>query len=129
VAGVGRSFDFEIGPRVYDRPFYLAMRSYYGQRCGTAVDLGPAFPGYRYDACHREGAYHASSGREGKAPSVKGWHDAGDYGRYVVNSGIATGTLLWAYELYEDKIGQVRLDIPESGDNTPDILDEIRWNL
>jgi endoglucanase len=129
VAGVGRSFDFEIGPRVYDRPFYLAMRSYYGQRCGTAVDLGPAFPGYRYDACHREGAYHASSGREGKAPSVKGWHDAGDYGRYVVNSGIATGTLLWAYELYGDKIGQVRLDIPESGDKTPDILDEIRWNL
>ncbi len=129
VAGAGKSSEFEIGPRPYDRVFYLAMRSYYGQRCGTDVDLGPEFPGYRYEACHREGAWHPSSGREGKAPSVKGWHDAGDYGRYVVNSGIATGTLLWTYELYGDKAGKVRLNIPESGDKTPDILDEIRWNL
>lgn len=129
VPGAGKSPEFQIGPRVYDRAFYLAMRSFYGQRCGTAVDLGPEFPGYRYEACHRKGAWHASSGREGEAPSVKGWHDAGDYGRYVVNSGIATGTLLWTYELYGDKAGKVRLNIPESGDKTPDILDEIRWNL
>ena len=27
-------------PRRLTRPLYLAMRSYYGQRCGTAVDLG-----------------------------------------------------------------------------------------
>lgn len=129
VSGAGKSPEFEISPRAYDRVFYLAMRSYYGQRCGTAVDLGPDFPGFRYEACHREGAWHASSGREGKAPSVKGWHDAGDYGRYVVNSGITTGTLLWTYELYGDKVGTVRLNIPESGDKIPDILDEIRWNL
>lgn len=129
VTGAGRSPEFEIGPRVYDRVFYLAMRSFYGQRCGTAVDLGPEFPGYRYEACHRKGGWHPSSGREGQAPSVKGWHDAGDYGRYVVNSGIATGTLLWTYELYGGTAGKRRLNIPESGDKTPDILDEIRWNL
>lgn len=129
VPGVGTSYAFEISPRVYDSVFHLAMRSFYGQRCGTAVDLGPRFPGYRYEACHREGGWHPSSGKEGKAPSVKGWHDAGDYGRYVVNSGIATGTLLQTYELYGGKIGKVRLDIPESGNKTPDILDEIRWNL
>ncbi|HVS30338.1 MAG TPA: glycoside hydrolase family 9 protein, partial [Thermoanaerobaculia bacterium] len=45
------------------------------------------------------------------------WHDAGDYGRYVVNSGIATGTLLWAWELF-----------PESFEDI-DLLDEVRWNL
>ncbi|MGQ9918565.1 MAG: glycoside hydrolase family 9 protein [Bryobacteraceae bacterium] len=129
VPGTGRSWVFEIGPRVYNRAYCLAMRSYYGQRCGTDVDLGPEFPGYRYQACHREGAWHPSSGRKGKAPSVKGWHDAGDYGRYVVNSGISTGTLLWAWELYGNKIHDISLDIPESGDKTPDILDEIRWNL
>lgn len=129
VAGAGKSPEFDIGPRAYDRAFYLAMRSYYGQRCGTAVDLGPEFPGYRYEACHREGGWHASSGRTGKAPSVKGWHDTGDYGRYIVNSGITTGTLLWAYEFYGDQVGKIRLNIPESGDRTPDILDEIRWNL
>ncbi|MCL6546264.1 MAG: glycoside hydrolase family 9 protein, partial [Bryobacteraceae bacterium] len=129
VPEAGRSWEFTIGPNVYARTFYLAMRAFYGQRCGTAVDLGPEFPGYKYDACHTEGAWHPSSGKTGPRPSVKGWHDAGDYGRNVVNSGITTGTLLWAYELFADRIGKVNLNIPESGNKTPDILDEVRWNL
>jgi endoglucanase len=129
VAGVGRSWNFAIAPDVYNRAFYLATRSYYGQRCGIAVDLGPEFPGYKHDACHLEGAYHASSGKTGTAPSTGGWHDAGDYGRYVVNSGISTGTLLWAYELFHSRVGNVDLKLPESGNGTPDLLNEIRWNL
>jgi endoglucanase len=129
VPGVGRSFAFAIGDDVFARPLYLAMRSFYGQRCGTAVDLGPEFPGYRYPACHREGAWHASSGKQGPRVSTKGWHDAGDYGRYVVNSGITTGTLLWAFEMFGDRLKGMRLDIPESGDAAPDVLDEVRWNL
>ena len=61
--------------------------------------------------------------------SAKGWHDAGDYGRYIVNSGITTGQLLWAYEIFAARVGKVKLNIPESANSTPDILDEIRWNL
>jgi endoglucanase len=129
VPGVGRSWPFSIEPDVYAHAFYLALRAFYGQRCGTAVDLGPRFPGYSHPACHRRGQFHPSSGRTGEAPSGHGWHDAGDYGRYVVNSGIATGTLLWTWELFADRVRGIRLDIPESGNNVPDILDEIRWNL
>lgn len=44
VPGVGTSWHFRIAPDVYRRVYYLAMRSYYGQRCGTAVDLGSEFP-------------------------------------------------------------------------------------
>ena len=44
VPGVGRSWSFSINTSVYRRAFYLTMRSFYGQRCGTAVDLGPEFP-------------------------------------------------------------------------------------
>ena len=86
-----------------------ATRAFYGQRCGMAVDLGG---GYTHGLCHREGAFHPSSGRSGTATSTAGWHDAGDYGRYVVNSGISTATLLWAAELFD-----------------LEILEEIRWNL
>ena len=130
VTNVGRSWNFQIAPDVYARAFYLAMRSYYGQRCGTAVDLGPEFPGYKHAACHLDGQYHATSGETGPHPhDGKGWHDAGDYGRYVVNSGISTGTLLWAYELFGARIQKKTLNIPESGNGTPDILNEIRWNL
>ena len=129
VPGVGRSWTFAIGKDVYRRAYYLAMRSYYGQRCGTAVDLGPEFPGYKHGPCHLSGAYHASSGKTGEAPSHNGWHDAGDYGRYVVNSGISTGTLLWTYELFSKRIGAVKLALPDGSATTPDILTEIRWNL
>ncbi len=129
VTGVGRSWNFAIGSDAFARAYYLAMRSYYGQRCGTAVDLGPEFPGYKHAACHLEGAYHASSGKTGPHVSSKGWHDAGDYGRYVVNSGISTGTLLWTWEMFAARLRNVQLNIPETGNGTPDILNEIRWNL
>lgn len=129
VPGIGRSWTFSIAPNVYSRPFYLAMRAFYGQRCGAAVDLGSEFPGYSYPPCHLEGAYHASSGKTGARASTKGWHDAGDYGRYIVNSGITTGTLLWTWEMYGGRIKGVKLNIPESNNSTPDFLDEIRWNL
>lgn len=129
VAGVGSSWVFVISPTVYARPFYLACRAFYGQRCGMAVDLGPEFPGYAHAACHLNGAYHPSSGKAGPHISAKGWHDAGDYGRYVVNSGIATGTLLWTWEMFSARLKNLSLNLPESGNRIPDILDEIRWNL
>ncbi len=129
VPGVGTSWHFAIAPDVFKRVYYLAMRSYYGQRCGTPVDLGPEFPGYKHAACHLEGAWHPSSGKNGPRASTHGWHDAGDYGRYIVNSGISTGTLLWTWELYGDRLKNLSLQLPESGNRVPDILNEIRWNL
>ncbi len=129
VPGAGHSWQFTIGPDVYNRVYYLAMRAFYGQRCGTAVNMGPEFPQYHHAVCHTDGAYDPSSGNTGPHVSAKGWHDAGDYGRYVVNSGISTGTLLWTWELYRDRIDKISLQVPESGNGTPDILNEIRWNL
>ena len=129
IAGVGRSWPFAIGPDVYQRAFYLAMRGFYGQRCGVAVDMGPEFTAYKHPACHLNGEFHETSGKQGSRPNIGGWHDAGDYGRYVVNSGISTGSVLWAYEMFPAKVGKVKLNIPESGNGTPDILNEARFNL
>jgi endoglucanase len=120
-----RSQPFPVGKDVYQDPLKLSMRAFYGQRCGCAVDLGD---GYRHAACHQSGAYHPSSGRTGAVPNHGGWHDAGDYGRYMVNCGITTGTLLWAWELFPD-LGNLSLRIPESGGKLPDYLAEISWNL
>lgn len=129
VPGVGRSWTFSVGPDIFSRPYFLAMRAFYGQRCGTAVDLGPQFSGYSHAACHLKGEFHSTSGKQGPRDNVGGWHDAGDYGRYVVNSGISTGTILWTWELFGRKIKDIKLDIPETGNGTPDILSEARWNL
>jgi len=129
VPGVGRSWDFEIGPNVFEHTYYMAMRAFYGQRCGTAVDMGPEFPGYAHPGCHLHSEFSPTSGKSGTRDNIGGWHDAGDYGRYMINSGITTGTLLWTWEIYGEKIKKISLKIPESGNGTPDILNEARWNL
>jgi endoglucanase len=127
VPGVGRSWTFSIKRDVFARTYYLALRAFYGQRCGTDVDLGPEFPGYTHAACHLKGEFHPSSGKQGERDNIGGWHDAGDYGRYVVNSGITTGTLLWTWDIYGPKVKSIKLNIPESGNGTPDILNETRY--
>jgi len=129
VPGAGRSWNFTVGKNVFQHTYYMAMRAFYGQRCGTAVDLGPEFPGYSHAICHQHGEFHPSSGAKGPRDNMGGWHDAGDYGRYMVNSGITTGTLLWTWEIYGQKLKNIPLKIPESGNGTPDILNEVRWNL
>jgi len=129
IPGVGRSWDFDVGPSIFEHTYYMAMRGFYGQRCGTAVDMGPEFPGYTHPACHLHGEFSPSSGRSGVRDNIGGWHDAGDYGRYMVNSGITEGTLLWTWEIYGSRIRKISLNIPESGNGTPDILNEARWNL
>lgn len=65
-----------------------------------------------------------------------GWYDAGDFGKYVVNGGIATAQLLSVYEraLHFSRgaspaLGDSLLRIPEAGNGVPDILDEARWEL
>jgi endoglucanase len=129
VPGLGASDPFKVG-ETYERPLYLAMRSFYGQRCGTRVDLGPDYTGFSHEACHlTDAAFHPSTGKTGRIRATRGWHDAGDYGKYIVNSGISTGQLLWAWEWYPHVFRRLPLDIPESSNTTPDILDEVRWNL
>ena len=121
-----RSDPIIIAPRVYQRALYLSTRAFYGQRCGCPVDLGD---GYKHAICHTAGAYHATSGRGGRAKHLGGWHDAGDYGRYVVNSGISTATLLYAFDLFADTLRGLSLNIPPQHRHLPDILAEVRWNL
>jgi endoglucanase len=58
-----------------------------------------------------------------------GWYDAGDYNKYIVNSGITTYTMLLAYEMYPEYWQSQNLGIPESGNALPDILDETLYNL
>ena len=116
---------FRVGSDVYADALRLTMRSFYGQRCGCEVHLDPQ---HSHPNCHIESAFHPSSGKSGVATNYGGWHDAGDYGRYIVNSGITTATLLWAWEMFP-ALNNLSLQIPESGESIPDFLAEIQWNL
>ena len=77
---------------------------------------------------------HASAGTKQRPAGTiistpGGWYDAGDYNKYIVNSGITMGTLLSAYEDFPDYFKSLKTNIPESNDDVPDILNEIIYNL
>jgi len=61
--------------------------------------------------------------------SPKGWYDAGDYNKYIVNSGFTLGLILQSYQLHQDRFNALNLQIPESDNKIPDILDEMMYNL
>lgn len=118
------SCPFRIAEDVYDQVFYDSVRMLYLQRCGmelTQEDAGI----YAHPACHTQEAliYGTDKVRDVSG----GWHDAGDYGRYVVSGVKAAMDLLLSYEdfgLDADDIG-----IAESGNGIPDLLDEVRYEL
>jgi len=61
--------------------------------------------------------------------SPSGWYDAGDYNKYIVNSGITVHTLLQLYEMFPEYSNKLKLKIPENSNQVPDILDEVLVNL
>jgi endoglucanase len=123
------SFTFRIDDTVYAPVLRAALKGFYFQRCGTALNAKYAGV-YAHPVCHAADAtFHATAESTGAADVSGGWHDAGDYGKYAVNAGISAGTLLMAYEYFPRKFGADDVGIPESGNGIPDILDEARWEL
>jgi endoglucanase len=119
------SAPFVIGENVYGSCFRDVVRFFYYQRCGTELtsNLAGAFS---HDACHTGLA--AVYGTQETKDVSGGWHDAGDYGRYVVPAAKAAADLLLAYEANPSMFGD-DFDIPESGNGIPDVLDEVRYEL
>ncbi|GAA0421719.1 heme-degrading domain-containing protein [Massilia aurea] len=111
-----------------------ALKAFYFNR--SAIALTPQFAGaWARPAGHPDDKVlvHASAASKARPQgaviaSPKGWYDAGDYNKYVVNSGISTYTLLAALEHFPD-VFKRDIGIPESGNGVPDILDEALWNL
>jgi len=135
VDGLGSSHPFEIRDRVHEDVLRAAAKAFYFARASTALDETHAGPWAR-PAGHPdlEVRVHASAATEARPENTlieapRGWYDAGDYNKYVVNSGITTATLLMLYERFPHYFDSLRLDIPESGNALPDLLDEVLWNL
>jgi endoglucanase len=128
VPGVGRSITFPINERVYDFAYVTAMRAMYLWRCGTAVET--EFNGIKFSQgkCHVDDALEDYLGRPGqKRDGTGGWHDAGDYGKYVVNASVTVGCLFLAWDQYKDQLSRCDLKLPETARGYPDFLKEIKW--
>ena len=130
VPGVGRSAPFMISADVWTEPYEVLMRGMYLWRCGTAVEATWRGITFRQAPCHLEdGWMDFVDGTHTQRKGTGGWHDAGDYNKYVVNAGVTVGYLFKALEHFGDRVRSVSHGIPESGDRIPDLLNELRWEL
>ncbi len=120
----GASYEFSIGEGLYDDIYKDVVLMLYNQRCGCELDVNISGD-FAHKACHMQES--TIYGTSEVIDTSGGWHDAGDYGRYVVPGAKTIQDLFLAYEDYgyaADDIG-----IPESGNGTPDLLDEARYEL
>lgn len=134
VSTLGQSYRFAINDSIYNLPVLVSLKSYYYQRCG--VSKPNQYAGVWNDglACHLKDTVAAKNILEqpggpnwGRLNLAGGWHDAGDYNKYVWDQ--TTWYLLTAYELSPGRFRDNQINIPESGNGIPDILDEVKFEL
>lgn len=159
IPGVGRSWDFLIGDNAVGRAFYVQMRGLFHQRSGVAKERrytrwnmkedhkisyrGGFVPNDR----HYSGKGSRFFDKNGKQISIRhfdmvratateeelpevygGWWDAGDFDRRTYHFAVVDA-LLSVYLLFPEKFRDGQLDIPESGNGIPDIVDEAAWGV
>jgi endoglucanase len=135
LSGRELSHPFRIAPNVHGEAAEATLKGFYFQRASTslhrkwAAQWGRA-AGHPDDSV-RVHPSAASETRPGGSliAAPGGWYDAGDYNKYVVNSGISTATLLALYEEFPAHLDTLETDIPESTSDLPDVLDEALWNV
>ncbi len=121
--------DLKIADKTFEDVFKASIKWFYYQR--ASMELDQTYAGqWKRAAGHTNASaqLHSSTGKSGSINTSKGWYDAGDYGRYIVNSGITTYTLLSLYEHFPDYFKTLKWNIPAEG-TLPDLLAEIKYNL
>jgi hypothetical protein len=145
VERMGCSTPFRIGDDVYREVFYHAARGLYHNR--TGIELTGGHTEWTRPKTPRDGTvfkYSSSrtmdwEGENGDPAEVRskiipdfhiepwGWYqDAGDWDGYFSHLQVPLH-LLTAYELAPEKFSDGELNLPESGNGIPDIVDEGAW--
>ncbi|MFP4056765.1 MAG: glycoside hydrolase family 9 protein [Candidatus Brocadiia bacterium] len=153
VEGVGCSYPFVVADDAWRRAFFVSARGFYHQRSGIA--LGPPHTTFQRPRCfHPEDGlkvYHSTcplmdsgnglnrkdsnfgnlnKGRTDQlvADAWGGLMDAGDWDRRIQHL-VVSRLLLELAGLFPDYFADLALNIPESSDGLPDVVNEALWNL
>ena len=155
VTGIGCSYPFTIGQRVWAKPFMVAMKGFYHQRSGIALRAPfttftrprPYHPddglqvyasdvtlmetrdglNFRGDSSNFE-SLNKNVTKETVANAWGGYFDAADWDRRIQHLG-ASRNHLELLELFPAYFAHLDLNIPESGNALPDMLDEALFNI
>lgn len=141
VPGLGQSDSFHIGPDVYAAVYRTTGRYFYHHRNGTTIRAPWAAPGHERPGgipTRLDGVFHpavADSPLGNKEPPngyhavTGGWFDAGDYGQYIPNAAPVWYVISAALDIAPQQFRDGDLDIPESGNGLPDLVDELEWGM
>ena len=121
----GKSYQFIISDEVYDNLQISLLKGISIQRCGIELPQDK-YGDHAHKACHTSDA--SVFGTEEKVNVSGGWHDAGDFGRYVKTGTKALNDLLLAYLGNPEAFNDDSMII-ESGNGIADVLDEARYEL
>ncbi|MGD1857073.1 MAG: glycoside hydrolase family 9 protein [Leptolyngbyaceae cyanobacterium] len=153
VDGVGTSFSFDIGDQTWADSFYVSARGMYHQRSGIELEAPytdherprPFHPDdgvkiYQSTATLMDthmglnenvdtfDALVAGKTNELVPEAWGGWFDAGDWDRRIQHLDV-TRSMLELAELFPNHFDDVDLNIPESDNLLPDVIDEALWGL
>jgi endoglucanase len=128
------SYKFEISADVYANALKAAVNMFYYQRINqekTAEFASGAkwVDGAWYERANQEKAATFLTDRTKTKDVSRGWFDAGDPNKYVTFALEPVHDLLTSYEHHKSMWDKFNLNIPESKNNIPDLLDEIKWEI
>ena len=151
IPGVGRSWPFPIAEDAYGPAFYVAMRGLFHQRASFALER--PFTAWTRPRWHTDPVYESAYLPLGygvlTAPKgyerfdvigatldrsqphqdvIGGWYDAADYDRNLAHYTVIFD-LLWLFEQRPGVFTDGQLNLPESGNGIPDLLDEVEFGL
>ena len=130
-----RSAVFAIREDVYQPVLKAALRTFFYQRSSFRKEARHAGACWADEAAY-SGPFQDVEARDiddpdnaAKARDLSGgWFDAGDTNKYVTYASIPVHQLLGAWRDHPAAFGD-DLDIPESGNGIPDVLDEVRHEI
>ncbi|MEM0980514.1 MAG: glycoside hydrolase family 9 protein, partial [Cyanobacteria bacterium P01_H01_bin.58] len=154
VDDIGTSYTFEIGEKTWEDAFYTSVRGLYHQRSGIALEqpytdyerprpfhpddgvvvyqstatLMDTSEGLNLNGQSSFDALTAGITDEVLSEAWGGWFDAGDWDRRIQHVSVSRDLLeLAASNL--DYFAQLDLNLPESDNTLPDVIDEALWGL
>lgn len=128
------SYKFNISADVYANALKASVNMFYYQRVNQEKTAAFGSGEKWIDKAWFEGANQEKAATylkdNSKTKNIsRGWFDAGDPNKYVTFAVDPVHDLLTTYEQYKSMWDKFNLNIPESNNAIPDLLDEIKWEI
>jgi endoglucanase len=127
-----RSYEFEIREDIYQEVMVQALRTFFYQRSGFEKQPPFACEEWADGASHMQDKkardFLSKSDASTERDVSGGWYDAGDFNKYTSWTASYIVDFMKAF-IENPGVWGDDYNIPESGNNIPDILDEAKWGL